>query len=145
MKRITLTLAAFAYASAVFGSTTGSESNERSLREACGASSQAAMKDCLAKKADESQKELDKAEILVTSKLAQWDEDARYINRAKTSEIAAAQSFVQFRKAQCDFVASLSGGAAGNAGEARRLACIASLNADRAAALRSAVSELPER
>ena len=53
------------------------------------------------------------------------------------------KEFTQYRDAQCSWLASLAGGAAGNATEIRRLSCAAALNFGRAAQLRDATSELP--
>jgi uncharacterized protein YecT (DUF1311 family) len=145
MRKITLTMAALMVASAAFASPARSEPNKHAQSDSCGSLSQAELKACLAKKADHSQAKLDQAEKLVADKLSRWDEDAQYVDRARASLVAAEKSFVQFRKAQCDFMASLSGGAAGNASESLRLACIAELNGQRAASLRKAVSDLPEQ
>ena len=51
---------------------------EKNSRKDCSANSQAAMKDCLAKKALESDRELKQAEASVISSLSKWDEDAKY-------------------------------------------------------------------
>ncbi|WP_406805837.1 lysozyme inhibitor LprI family protein [Burkholderia semiarida] len=75
--------------------------------------------------------------------LAQWDEDAKYINLAKIRLAASQKAFVKYRTAQYAFASSLGGGAIGNALEMQRLACVAELNNRRAAQLRDAVSDLP--
>lgn len=117
---------------------------ERALREECSAApSQAGMRDCLATKAQSSQRALQHAEERVASTLSQWDEDGRYVSEAKARLAASHQAFSKYREAQCDLSASLSGGSAGNAREIRRLACVAELNGRRTEQLSNAVSDLP--
>ena len=115
----------------------------RAVREECSAFSQAGIRDCLAKKAENSQKELRQAEEKVTSILAMWDEDTKYVNLAKAKLAASNTEFAKYRETQCRFSASLSGGGAGNAHEMGRLACVTVLNNRRAEQLRDAVSDLP--
>jgi len=117
--------------------------SERALREECSAASQAEMRDCLIKKVDESQKALRQTEDNVASVFSKWDEDNKYISLAKTKLAASGREFAQYRDAQCDFSASLSGGGAGNAHEMKRLACVAELNSTRAEQLRNAIANLP--
>lgn len=119
--------------------------DERAIREECSAHSQAGMRDCLAKKANESEKALKHVENKVNSALFKWDEDAKYIGLAKARLAASNKEFAKYREAQCEFLASLSGGAAGNAHEIGHLACVAELNNRRAEQLRNAVIDLPLR
>lgn len=121
----------------------GAVPQERALREECGAFSQAEMRDCLAKKAQDSQKALRQAEEQAAGTLAKWDEDRKYVSQAKAKLARSNQEFAKYRESQCRFAASLSGGGAGNAQEMRRLACAAEINARRAEQLRDAVSDLP--
>jgi len=112
------------------------------LREQCSEFSQAGMRDCLAKKADESQQTLTRAEYDAVSALKKWEEDDRYVRMAKANLAASNRTFVQYRTAQCKFSASLSGGGAGDSHEIRRLACVAELNGNRAEQLHDAASAL---
>jgi uncharacterized protein YecT (DUF1311 family) len=117
--------------------------SERALREECSAFSQAGMHDWLAIKSANSQKALRQAEEKVASTLPKWDEDMKYISQAKAKLTASNKDFAKYRDTQCEFLASLSGGGAGNAHEIGRLACSAELNNRRAEQLRDAVSDLP--
>ena len=134
-------LAAFVPAWALAAST--ASAGERALREECSATSQSEMRDCLAKRAERSQRALRQAEENVAGTLSKWDEDSRYVSHAKARLAASHREFSKYREAQCDFSASLSGGGAGNAHELRRLACVSELNDRRAEQLRDAVSDLP--
>ncbi|MGQ8877305.1 lysozyme inhibitor LprI family protein [Delftia sp. NA_296.1] len=116
---------------------------ERALREECSVHSQAGMRECLAHRLADSHKALKQAEEQAASALGQWDEDAKYAAQAKARLSASGKEFTQYRDAQCSWLASLAGGAAGNATEIRRLYCAAALNFGRAAQLRDATSELP--
>lgn len=116
---------------------------ERALREECSAFSQAGMRDCLATKAENSQKALRQAEKKVAGTLSKWDEDRKYVSQAKANLAASNKEFAKYRDVQCEFFASLSGGGAGNAHEIGRLACVSELNNRRAEQLRDAVSDLP--
>jgi len=117
--------------------------NEHDLREACSALSQAGMRDCLARKVEESQANLKRAEKDVYSRLSKWDESSRYARMARSNLANSGRAFTMYRDAQCGFSASLTGGGAGNAHEIRRLACVAAANGRRAEQLREAVSDLP--
>ena len=116
---------------------------EKELYEECSAYSQAGMKDCLAKKAGDSQRSLMQAEGDVLAVLKKWDEDNKYVHASKGKLAGSTKEFSRYRDAQCEFSASLSGGGAGNAHEMGRLACLAELNSRRAEQLRNAVSDLP--
>ncbi len=113
-----------------------------SLREACGEYSQAGMRDCLIKHSKESELALDKAGKIAAGRIAGWDEEPGAIKKARAALVASGRHFIAYRDSQCQFVASLSGGAAGNAHEIRRLSCVAELNFERAEQLNSAVSGL---
>jgi uncharacterized protein YecT (DUF1311 family) len=117
--------------------------NERALREECSAFSQAGMRDCLAKKADESQKALKQIEDNVVSVLSKWDEDNKYISLAKAKLARSSKEFTKYRETQCEFSVSLSGGAAGNTHQIKHLACVAELNSRRTEQLRNGVANLP--
>lgn len=117
--------------------------SEHALREECSAYSQAGMRDCLARKAEDSEQALKKAENAVSASLSRWDEDPKYIGMAKTKLAVNDKDFARYRESRCDFAASLSGGAAGNAHEIRRLVCVAELNNRRAAQLGDALTDLP--
>ncbi len=116
---------------------------ERALREECSAFSQAGMRDCLAKKAENSQRALRQTEEKVADILSKWDEDVKYIDLAKAKFAASGKVFAKYRDEQCAFALSLGGGAIGNALEMRRLACVAELNNRRVEQLREALSDLP--
>ncbi|MGF6480622.1 lysozyme inhibitor LprI family protein [Paraburkholderia sp. JPY419] len=117
--------------------------SERALREECSAFSQAGMRDCLAEKAEASKKTLRRAEEKMAGTLARWDEDEKYVNQARARLAASNRKFARYRESQCDFAASLTGGAAGNAHEISRLACVSELNNRRAEQLRNAASDMP--
>lgn len=119
--------------------------SERALREECSAFAEAGMRDCLAKKAGESQASLQQAEKDAATTLSKLDEDGRYLIEAKTKLISSNKAFEKYRQTQCDFSSSLTGGGAGNAREIDRLACLAELNNRRAKQLRDAVSTLPSK
>lgn len=116
---------------------------ERALREECSAFSQSGMRDCLVKTAETSQKALRQAEEMVAGTLSKWDEDSKYVSLAKARLAASSKEFARYRDAHCAFSLSLGGGAAGNALDMRRLACVSELNNRRAQQLRDAVSDLP--
>lgn len=118
---------------------------ERALREECSAFSQAGMRNCLAKKADGSQKALRQAEEKVASILSKWDEDNKYVNQAKVKFVSSNKNFAKYRDAHCAFASSLGGGAIGTALDMRRFACVTELNNRRAEQLRDAVSDLPSK
>ncbi len=119
--------------------------SERALREECSAFAQAGMRDCLAKKAGESQASLQQAEKDAATTPSKWDEDDKYVIDAKTKLTRSNKEFEKYRQSQCDFLSSLVGGGAGNAHEIDRLACLAELNNRRAKQLRDAVSTLPSK
>ncbi|MBC8723863.1 DUF1311 domain-containing protein [Paraburkholderia sp. 31.1] len=127
----------------VLAASTAPVASERALREECSAFSQAGMRDCLAEKAEASQKALSRAEQKMAGTLSKWDEDNKYVNQAKAKFVASNRKFAEYRKTQCEFAASLSGGGAGSAQEVRRLACVSELNNRRAQQLRDAASDLP--
>ena len=118
-------------------------SDERALREEFSAVSQAEMRDCLAKKAEDSRKALQQAEETVADTLSKWDEDSKFVSQAKAKLARSNKEFAEYRESQCRFAASLSGGGAGNAHEMRRLACAAELNNRRAEQLHDAVYDMP--
>ncbi|MDR0777090.1 MAG: DUF1311 domain-containing protein [Azonexus sp.] len=126
-----------------FAASTAPVLGERALREECSAFSQAGMRDCLAKKVQDSQRVLQQTEEKAASILSKWDEDDKYVNQAKAKLAASNKEFSKYRDTQCGFSASLSGGGAGNSHEMMRLACVAELNNRRAEQLRDAVSVLP--
>jgi hypothetical protein len=92
MKLIGFCLAACLPVSALAASTTPAL-GERALREECSAFSQAGMRDCLAKKAENSQKALRQAEEKVVEAISSWDEDLKYINLAKVKLAASNKDF----------------------------------------------------
>ncbi|PIT56644.1 lysozyme inhibitor LprI family protein [Snodgrassella alvi] len=116
--------------------------DERALREKCSAFSQAGMRECLEKEAVKSQKALQKTEKKALNTLSKWGEKPKYISLAKANLIAANQDFARYRDTQCKFASSLGGGAAGNALEIQRLACVTELNNRRTNQLRNAISDL---
>ncbi|WP_241754463.1 lysozyme inhibitor LprI family protein [Cupriavidus basilensis] len=128
-----------------FAASTAPVPGERALREECSAFSQAGMRDCLAKNAQDSQKALRNIEEEAVSALSRWDEESRYVSQAKAKLAASNREFSRYRDSQCEFSASLSGGGAGNAHEIRRLACVSEFNNRRAEQLRDAVSDLPRK
>lgn len=117
----------------------------RSVREECSANSQAGMRECLEAKVRESEAGLEQAEKGVREALTRWDENARYRTAARARLDVSNKDFARYRASCCAFNASLVGGAAGNAQEMRRLACVHEVNGQRARQLRMAVVELPTR
>lgn len=142
MKLIASCLIAYLPAFALANSTAAIV-DARALREECSAFSQAGMRECLAKKLESSQQALRQTEEEVAGILSKWDEDNKYVSQAKAKLATSSLEFAKYRKTQCEFSASLSGGGAGNAHEMGRMACIAELNHRRAEHLRNAVSGLP--
>lgn len=134
---------AFGLPAMAFAASVGPVADERALREECSAFSQAEMQDCLAKKAEDSQKALRQAEASVVGSLSRWDEDSQYVRQAKARLARSNREFARYLEAQCRYAASLAGGSAGNAHEMRRLACVAELNNRRVGQLVDGVLELP--
>lgn len=120
-------------------------SDARNVREECSAHSQAGMRECLEAKVRESQAALEQAESEVRGALVKWDENARYRDAARARLDVSNKDFARYRASHCAFSASQAGGAAGNAQEMRRLACVYELNDQRARQLRTAAAELPAR
>lgn len=116
---------------------------EQELYATCSADSQAGMRDCLARAAEGSGKALAAAQREATAALDKWDEETRYVDQTKARLAASNRAFAEYRSAQCEWSASLSGGAAGNAHDMGKLACVAELNHRRARQLREAVEDLP--
>lgn len=141
---IALGLAAFV-PHVLLAASAGAVPSERELREECSAFPEAGMRDCLAKKFDESQRLLRQAEREAASALSGWDEDQKYVAVAKLKLAHSNSAFAKYRQAQCDFLSSLNGGGVGNAQALRRLACLAELDNLRAVQLRDAISGLPPR
>jgi len=130
-----------------FAASDDSVLGERALREECSHAyfHQVEVRECLAKKAADSQQALQQAEAHMLSAFAKWDEWESVITRAKANLAAANQSFVKYRHDQCEFAASLGGGAIGAALDMGRLACVAELNNRRTAQLHDAAADLNRR
>ncbi|WP_145652129.1 lysozyme inhibitor LprI family protein [Pseudoduganella lurida] len=103
----------------------------------CDEFSQAAIRACLTRKADESSKALAAAEKKFAAALQQWDEEPKYITQSLARLQASRKAFHTYRKAHCGFVSSLGGGAILNALELRRLSCEFALNTERTRYLQS--------
>ena len=88
---------------------------------------------------------LREAEAELEKKITGWDEDAKYAAAARTRQRTASQTFAVARQAQCALAASLAGGAAGNASEIARGACVYELNSLRAAQLKETAEKLSQR
>jgi len=131
----------------VFAGLGDSVLGERALREECSHAyfHQVDVHECLAKRAEDSQQALQQAETQMLSTFTKWDEWESVITRTKANLAAANQSFVKYRYDQCEFAASLGGGAIGAALDMGRLACVAELNNRRAAQLRDAAADLNRR
>jgi len=67
----------------VGAASAGTVQDERAAREECSTYSQAGMRDCLAKKAHDSEKAVRQAQEKAISALSQWDEDAKYVALSK--------------------------------------------------------------
>ncbi|MCW7540459.1 DUF1311 domain-containing protein [Aquabacterium sp. A7-Y] len=141
MKSLTL---AFFLGMPVLGTAFAGERQEASAAlEECGAHPQAGMRECLQQKARDSEAALKRAEENASQTISKWDEDAKYVAKARSTLKASNKAFSQYREAHCAHVATLAGGAAGNALEMRRLACVLELNGGRARQLSDTTSELP--
>ncbi len=124
---------------------TRSDRNGMEAMAQCGAESQAGMHACLVRLQTESVRSLSSAEREAAKALGDWDEDTRFVQLAREKLMRSSRAFEQYRESQCDFAASLGGGAISNAIELRRLACRVALNKARAAQLESIAAELPAR
>jgi hypothetical protein len=113
--------------------------------DGCGALSQAGMRGCLTKKAADSQAWLKRAEHEAAAGLSGWDDDVRYVKRAKEKLAHASREFERYRETQCAFASALGGGAIAGALELRRLACTIDLNEARARSLGDSIATLPRR
>ncbi|ALK98129.1 hypothetical protein AB595_17875 [Massilia sp. WF1] len=125
--------------------STAAPASQQNALDECGANSQAGMRECLGRKAIDSQTLLKRAEGNAIAALGQWDEDAKYVTLAKKKLDTSGKAFEQYREAQCALASSLGGGAVTSALELRRLACVIALNNERAASLASSVTDLPRR
>ena len=103
------------------------------------------MNECLAAKVEASMVELRDARRFAIQRPESWDEDARYRRLAISRLRATDAPFERYRKAHCDFAASMGGGAIGHAMDARRLACVADLNHRQAELLQRLVADRPPR
>ncbi|MFP5390974.1 MAG: lysozyme inhibitor LprI family protein [Gammaproteobacteria bacterium] len=111
--------------------------------QVCSAHSQAGLRDCLVAQLKESGEVLARAEAQAGKDLAAWDEDARYIRQAQNRLKAAGSAHARYVQSECAFAAALVGGAAGNASEQRRMACVIRLNTARARQLAESTGALP--
>ena len=105
---------------------------EQGAAEQCSGNSQAGMRDCLVAKVAASAAALKEAEARAQDAIGAWDEDAKYASAAKAGLRASGAAFARFSQAHCGFASALAGGAAGNARDMIRLACVADLNVQRA-------------
>jgi hypothetical protein len=119
--------------------------NQQDTLDECGALPQADMRECLIRKAADSQALLKRAESDVLAALDLWDEDARYAKLAKEKLDISSKAFERYREAECALASSLGGGAIANALELRRLACMIALNNERAASMSSSAAALSRR
>jgi uncharacterized protein YecT (DUF1311 family) len=110
--------------------------SEMELRGDVCSFAQEGINECLEKKLQESEIALQQAEKKMRKSFAEWDEDSVYRRIASERFYFSMQAFVLYREAQCEFAASLGGGAIGHALDTRRLACLTELNNRRTAQLR---------
>ena len=89
--------------------------------------------------------ELGKTEEKALKQLSKWDTEPNYIALSKSKFEASSKEFIRYRKAHCDFNASLGGSAIGNALKMRRLACEVELNARRALQINSSITTLAKQ
>lgn len=113
--------------------------------EHCSAHSQAEIRTCLMSQARQSEAAVRKAESSVLTAILTWDEDEKYITKAKDQLNLSKKRFAEYRDAQCAFHTSLGGGAIMNGLEQRRLACISDLNNNQARLYLVEASTLPSR
>jgi uncharacterized protein YecT (DUF1311 family) len=99
------------------------------------------VRECVEKKAAESEQALKDAEKALLEKLLHWDEDAKYINAARKAIALEEKTFIKYRKDRCALSASMAGGSFGTS--IRRDGCLAELNDRRAKQLRDLVADLP--
>jgi len=123
---------------------TPSATGELALRDEC-SFTPPGMNECLAAKVEASMVELRDARRFAIQRLDAGEEDGRYRRLAIWRLRAADASFERYRKAHCDFAASMGGGAIGHALNARRLACVADLNHRQAELLQRLVADRPPR
>ncbi len=105
----------------------------------CGESSHTGRRECLRKLLAESTVSLKQAEADALAKIAQWFENDRYKNVARTRMRAASASFARYRAARCAYIDALNG----DARDISRLACLADMNAERALELTRDTHDLP--
>jgi len=120
-------------------------SDEASIVEQCGDASQVGMRDCLAKRAAESQRALSDTEKKAAAAIAGWDEDEKFIRAGQARLAASSKAFEHYREAQCALSAALGGGAVAGALELRRLSCVTAANEARVEHLRRMSESLPRR
>lgn len=143
--RTVMLVALLALGTSAFAQDTSDEiPTERELRQACAFES-SGVRECLDKKAKESEVTLKAAETAFATAVDRWDADAKYATQTRKKLADAAAAFVKYRAAQCAWATSLGGGAIGHALEMRRLACVAELNLRRADSLQSSAKELRPR
>lgn len=113
--------------------------------EECSHDSQAGMHDCLSKNVRESLKALASAEKKLAAAINRWDEQPKFVAKARAQLISSNAAYLNYRDAQCTFAYALGGGAIGNALELRSLACTFGLNTERATQLTRLASTLPRK
>jgi uncharacterized protein YecT (DUF1311 family) len=99
------------------------------------------VRECVKKKAAESEQALKDAEKALLEKLPHWDEDDKYINVARKAIALEGKTFIKYRKDRCALSASMAGGSFGTS--IRRDGCLAELNNRRAKQLRDFIADLP--
>jgi hypothetical protein len=129
----------------VFSAQAASDMDVPALLDECNAFSQAGMHRCLKRKAEESLEVLRRTENKMADAISKWDEYEKYIAQSKTKLTASKKEFNRYRDVQCEFMASLSGGGAGNSHEIDRLYCIIELNYGRVKQLQDVVSDIPQK
>ncbi|WP_167079375.1 lysozyme inhibitor LprI family protein [Massilia aquatica] len=105
----------------------------------CGEFSHTGGRQCFRKLLAESTVSLKKAEADALAKIAQWFENDRYKNVARTRMRAAGASFARYRAARCAYLAALHG----DTRDISRLACLADMNAERVLELTRNTHDLP--
>jgi uncharacterized protein YecT (DUF1311 family) len=107
--------------------------------------SQADRRICLSRLAETSEADLRSAEAAMETSLSAWDEEPMPVAAASARFARSRAAFSHYRQAQCDFNASLGGGAIGSALEMRRLMCVIELTRRRAGELRELAVRLPRK
>jgi uncharacterized protein YecT (DUF1311 family) len=141
MRTIKLTLLGLAFSLPALAFAEALVLNEQVMRDECGDNffHQVEVGDCLQKKARKSLKVLRQANKKMSDAFSKWVENEKHVSLTRAKFAASNEDFVKYRYAQCEFIASLSGGIHL---DFRRSACVAELNNRRTKELRNVAANL---